>query len=236
MKRALLIGLNYKGSDYQLNLCEADVVAIKELMDQSGVQTQLITDKDNLGITELNRLLEEYRAKQKPNDTFYLVYSGHGTQIPGDEGDRYDEALCLYKHGYIDCYLDQVLRKKLDSFKGHIVVIFDSCFSGGMERNTQPYTKKFVELDRVNLGSITEKVTLDSIPSELPRINFMFSSSEDEVSYEAGDHGFFTGALLKHWPNQKYISKLMPLIYKDISHSQHPLHKKVRTTGYKKLF
>ena len=236
MKRALLIGLNYKGSDYQLEFCESDVKSIKELMDSCGVETRLISDSDNLGNRELNKLLDDYKAKQKPNDTFYIVYSGHGTQVPGDEPDQYDEALCLFKHGYIDCYLDQVLRSKLEGFKGHVVVIFDSCFSGGMERNQLPHTKKSVDLFRVNLGSITEKITPDQLPSNLPRINFMFSSSEDEVSYESNGHGFFTAALLKYWPNQKYISKLMSLIYKEVQHSQHPQLKKVRTTGYKKLF
>lgn len=240
MKRALLIGLNYKNSDYSLACCENDINQVALRMTKCKVETKLIYDESNVGIQDLLNLLDSYKVKQKKNDTFYFVYSGHGTQVPGDEPDSYDEALCLWKDGYIDLFTDNRLRNKLNEFKGQVVVIFDSCFSGGMDRNMTLGTKRFVEYDRIVFPT-----TSPSLPDEVelktdytkPRINFMFASSEDEVAYEANGHGFFTGSLLKRWDlGIKYITKIMPLIYQDVQQDQHPVHIKINTTGVKKLF
>lgn len=240
MKRALLIGLNYKNSDYSLSCCENDINQIALRMSKCKVETKLIYDESNIGIQDLLNLLDSYKVKQKKNDTFYFVYSGHGTQIPGDEPDSYDEALCLWKDGYIDLFRDNRLRSKLDEFKGQVVVIFDSCFSGGMDRNLTMGTKRFVEYDRIvfppAVPSLPESVE-SKVDTNKPRINFLFASSENEVAYEADGHGFFTGSLLKHWDSgNKYVTKIMPLIYKDVQADQHPVHIKINTTGLKLLF
>lgn len=240
MKRALLIGLNYRGSDYELQACENDINQLALRMTKCKVETKLIYDESNVGIQDLLNLLDSYKVKQKKNDTFYFVYSGHGTQVPGDEPDSYDEALCLWKDGYIELFTDNRLRNKLNEFKGQVVVIFDSCFSGGMDRNMTLGTKRFIEHDRIIfpmvVPSLPEEVEVN-IDYDKPRINFMFASSEDEVAYEANGHGFFTGSLLKHWDSgKKYITQLMPLIYRDVQADQHPVHIKVNSTGIKKLF
>lgn len=239
MKRALLIGLNYTNSDYELQFCKADVVEVGKRMEQCKVQTQYVYE--DIGIQDLLDLLDSYKAKQKNTDTFYFVYSGHGTQIPGNEPDMYDEAICLWKNGYIDLFRDDRLRNKLNEFKGQVVVIMDSCFSGGMDRNLTIGRKKYVEYDRIIFPTIIPTLP-EQIESKLtdynkPRINFMFASSEDEVSWESNGHGFFTGSLIKHWDSgKKYITQLMPLIYKDVQADQHPVHIKENTTGLKRLF
>lgn len=247
MKRALLIGLNYTNSDYELQFCKADVDAVGKRMELCKVQTQYVYE--DIGIQDLLNLLDSYKASQKKTDTFYFVYSGHGTQIPGNEPDQYDEAICLWKNGYIDLFRDDRLRAKLNEFIGQIVVIFDSCFSGGMDRNLTMGTKRFVEYDRIVTNpsnpsvfptvvpSLPEQVESNKTDYNKPRINFMFASSEDEVSWESNGHGFFTGSLIKNWDSgKKYITQLMSLIYKDVQADQHPVHIKENTTGIKKLF
>lgn len=243
MKRALLIGLNYDNSPYSLQFCKADVVEVGKRMEQCKVRTEYVYE--DIGIQDLLDTLDFYKNLQKKTDTFYFVYSGHGTQIPGNEPDLYDEAICLWKNGYIDLFRDDRLKSKLDEFKGQVVVIFDSCYSGGMDRNLTMGTKRFIEYDRIvpnPLFPVVVPTLPETIESNLtdynkPRINFMFASSEDEVSWESNGHGFFTGSLLKHWDKGKrYITQIMPLIYKDVQADQHPVHIKSNSTGIKKLF
>lgn len=239
MKRALLIGLNYTRSDYELQFCKADVVEVGKRMELCKVQTQYVFE--DIGIQDLLNLLDSYKAKQKNTDTFYFVYSGHGTQIPGNEPDQYDEAICLWKNGYIDLFRDDRLRDKLNEFKGQVVVIMDSCFSGGMDRNLTIGRKKYVEYDRIvfppTIPTLPEQIESKLTDYNKPRINFMFASSEQEVSWESNGHGFFTGSLIKNWDSgRRYITQLMPLIYKDVQQDQHPVHIKENTTGLKRLF
>lgn len=236
MKRALLIGLNYKGSEYALNCCEADVNQLALRMTKCKVETKLIYE--NVGIQDLLDLLDSYKSKTKKSDTFYFVYSGHGTQIPNSkESDKYDEAICLWKNGYIDLFRDDRLRDKLNEFAGQVVVIMDSCFSGGMERHTHPFPRKFVPFESIKYKNITEKIGSNPPPSDSVRLNFMFASSENEYSYEGDGNGYFTASLIKHWDNGiKYIKPLINKITPDVQHLQHPLHKYYNTTGNKKLF
>ncbi len=177
MKRALLIGFNYRGSDYELHCCENDVNQLALRMSRCKVETKLVYD--NIGIQDLLNLLDSYKAKQKKADTFYFVYSGHGTQVPNSkEADKYDEAICLWKNGYIDLFRDDRLRDKLNEFKGTVVVIFDSCFSGGMDRQVnRPITKRYVDyqtlLPLINPETIPER---DSKVTNLskPKLHFLF--------------------------------------------------------------
>lgn len=234
MKRALLIGLNYNNSPYQLNCCENDVNELNERMLSSKVETQVISS--NIGISDLSTLLSSYRAVQKKGDTFYLVYSGHGTQVPGKESDKYDEAICLFKNKKIELYLDDTLRSELEKFGGQVVVIFDSCFSGGMERTIIPNQKRFIPFELLDSDiSITQKVNQRS--NVYTKINFMFACSEDEVAYEADGHGYFTGLVLENWDKGvKYIKPIYKNIVPKLQGTQSPVHKTFNTTGFKKLF
>lgn len=243
MKRALLIGLNYRGSDYELHACENDVNQLALRMSRCKVETKLVYD--NIGIQDLLDLLDSYKAKQKKTDTFYFVYSGHGTQVPNSkEEDKYDEAICLWKNGYIDLFRDDRLRNKLNEFKGTVVVIFDSCFSGGMDRLVgKPATKRYVDYQTIFPIVIPQvDQAIDNLETKLtdptkPKLHFLFASSKDEVSWEADGHGFFTGSLLRNWDKGfKYTSKLFPLVYEEVKQDQHPVYIVDNAIKVKKLF
>lgn len=239
MKSGIFIGLNYKKSDYELSCCENDMIAIEQRARMCKVNTQIFTDEDNVGISELIDLFAEHRKGKKIFDTFYFFYSGHGTQFGGDEEDGYEEAFCLFKNGYIDLFTDNRLREELLKFPCQVVVIADSCFSGDMDRSTNPNKRKYLPYDLIKdqVRQISPKATLPSTNVYKAKINWMFASSGNEYSYEADEYGFFTGSLIKHWDNgTKYITQLMKKITLDIQHMQHPVHKYHNTTGLKKLF
>ena len=85
---SLHIGLNavdpkeYSGWDGQLTACEFDANDMQALAKAQGFSkvTKRLTKK-----ATRNRVLADIKAaaaKLKPNDIFFLTYSGHGGQVP----------------------------------------------------------------------------------------------------------------------------------------------------------
>lgn len=221
MKRALLIGLNYKGTDYSLDGCEADIRDISSRMLSKGVKVTQIKDEDQLGAVEFLYLLEQFSKIQTNRDTFYLYYSGHGTQLYNrQERDRYDEALCLNKGG-IEVVTDDALRAVLNKFKGTVIVFLDSCFSGGMERTTFPYSKKVLP------SQVSINQSVEAEPQQVTtRLMYVCGCAEDEVSYDLGTNGAFTASLVKFYDqNKRTLKSLINSISRDIQQMQHPLIK-----------
>lgn len=143
-RKALIIGINYIGTEFELRGCIPDALAIQDmlinnlrfkqedivLMTEEQSQ-ELIPIKANI-LTQIDKLLED----SLPGDTLFFHYSGHGTQVEdknGDEDDGYDECIVPLDsddNGYI---LDDDLRtllvdKILPGVK--LVGIMDCCCSG----------------------------------------------------------------------------------------------------------
>lgn len=103
-KRALLIGINYKGQRYELKACNNDIRNILPCLinqwgyDPTGI-VQLIDDGCGPPPTKDNILLEMHRLAYyaRAGDSMFFYFSGHGGQIrdlDGDEVDGYDEFIC----------------------------------------------------------------------------------------------------------------------------------------------
>lgn len=133
-----------RGTNYLLAIAIDEYVTYPKLAncvkDLSDIRQELITTYDfeeddtqlivNDAATERNimRALDEFYERVGEQDSFILMYSGHGENlqdrdigclIPVDATDKYD---------FVDL---SAIKNRLDSFKAkHIVVIFDSCFSG----------------------------------------------------------------------------------------------------------
>jgi len=144
IKRALLIGLNYPGTNAQLNGCYNDTKMIREILVNAGytditVMTDDLEKSDPHYPTKANILaMFANIATAPPNSKLFVHYSGHGTQvrdISGDEDDGKDEALCpadFMTAGFIvDDEIFQTLVKPLDST---VVLhsIMDCCHSGSI--------------------------------------------------------------------------------------------------------
>eukprot|EP00525_Craspedostauros_australis_P002495 CAMPEP_0198134924 /NCGR_PEP_ID=MMETSP1442-20131203/60321_1 /TAXON_ID= /ORGANISM="Craspedostauros australis, Strain CCMP3328" /LENGTH=401 /DNA_ID=CAMNT_0043796081 /DNA_START=349 /DNA_END=1553 /DNA_ORIENTATION=- len=102
-KRAILIGINYVGQKGQLSGCHNDVLNIKDyLINKEGFAEKdmliLMDDNKNHNPTRKNiedafRRITQY---SRANDCVFIHYSGHGGNVPdqdGDEEDGYDETL-----------------------------------------------------------------------------------------------------------------------------------------------
>jgi len=140
-KYALLIGINYINTQYQLSGCINDTTNIKQLLQDKFAYNNfnILTDltvtkpsKQNI-INSLTNLLVNCRK----GDSLFFLYSGHGTctvDLNGDETDGQDEMIVpLDGTSVSSCILDDelnaVIRKNLkEGVK--LFMLFDSCFSG----------------------------------------------------------------------------------------------------------
>lgn len=137
-KKALLIGINYENTNFQLNGCINDISLIETYLKTKGFSdTTLITDKTEIKPTKANILssIEKFLTSSKDDDILYFHYSGHGSIIKdnnGDEIDGLDETivskdLILIKDDELISLIKQKLNKKATLF-----AVFDSCHSGTM--------------------------------------------------------------------------------------------------------
>jgi hypothetical protein len=134
--RAVTIGLNsvdpkhYDGWSGELVACEADAADMGDIARSQGFAVRSLLTRR----AKRDAVLREIRSAAKAlkgGDIFMLSYSGHGGQLPdqnGDEEDLQDETWCLYD-GEL---LDDELMEQWAGFKPgvRILVFSDSCHSG----------------------------------------------------------------------------------------------------------
>ncbi len=162
----------------------------------------------------------------KEGDLAFFYFSGHGTQIPdqnGDEDDGMDEALCPYDLVPVGAgsavesrvILDDEMGVLLRRLKGRDVVVFvDACHSGSMTRSIGGATvSRLEETPAAAPKYLPVELTQSrprgkSFPSVIPRQNdipgdqiFISSSRENQVSLEIaldeGFHGAMTSAIVE---------------------------------------
>ncbi|KAG0697265.1 caspase domain-containing protein [Suillus ampliporus] len=142
-KKALLIGINYKGQRHELRGCNNDIRNIFPwLINQWGYRPcdiiQLTDDGRNPLPTRHNILDRMHRlaSDARAGDSMFLHFSGHGSQIrdlDGDEVDGYDEVICpvdFEESGVItDDEIHEIMVKPLAA-GSRLTALFDSCHSG----------------------------------------------------------------------------------------------------------
>jgi metacaspase-1 len=140
-KKALLIGLNYPGTGYQLSGCINDINKIEQLLRSSYRFSNVIKLHDTSQIlpTKINILsqLTLLLSNAKSGDVLFFHYSGHGAQIKdvtGDEVDLLDEVIIpsdyfTSKNIITDDEIKGVIQKNLKSGV-KLFILMDCCHSG----------------------------------------------------------------------------------------------------------
>ena len=147
-KRALLVGVNYFGTEAELNGCINDVRTMRAFLQQQGFETEAmrcLTDdayQPQLQPTKANILqgMKWLVSGAAPGDVFFFHFSGHGGQqvdVHGDEEDGMDETICpvdFVREGQIsDDELFAMLAAPLPS-GCRLTALLDCCHSGhGMD-------------------------------------------------------------------------------------------------------
>jgi hypothetical protein len=142
-KTAVLIGINkYKIPGADLRGCVNDVINIKDVLTKLyGFKPADISSLTDFAATK--KAMQDAIAKAvrgaKKGDVVLIHFSGHGANVPddnGDEADNRDEILCPTNLDWKDPLRDDWLRKTFDSVKDgvNLTVIMDCCHSGSNTR------------------------------------------------------------------------------------------------------
>lgn len=149
VKRALLIGINYEGTNYELLGCIDDSRNLQDfliaqhyfksdeiIMMNDNQSDELYPTKANIihQLADVKTFADAHKAADEKVLLFFS-YSGHGTQIRdlnGDESDGKAECLCPVdcdSNGYL---VDDDLKIMTDQLAANVtsVVLIDACHSG----------------------------------------------------------------------------------------------------------
>lgn len=245
MVQSLIIGLNYENSAYELGGCKNDALNYQERIERLGGDLNRygggICTADTF-YREMQRLASNAAKYRMPKTI--ITYSGHGSQYAhGDEPDGMQEALCFWNGRNIELVPDDVFRAYVRNIPGSVIVVLDSCFSGGMDRNAPhpkaaEWKRKFVEYDE------TMEVVLPTgfarTPKAAPqnKTYWLFASREDEVSWDTGEAGWFTLNFCKVYDAManRPIAKVMGRTASLCAPDQNPIYKIEGGTSLKYIF
>ena len=145
-KLALCVGINKYGHGNDLSECVPDakgwsVAAVDTARTLTGQSFEVVTLVDQQAtVKAVMAELARMNSVAKKGDSLLFTFSGHGTQVPdenGDELDGMDEAICLLgDKGDIELVYDDQLWKLYRSKPSGVkwVMISDSCHSGTVAR------------------------------------------------------------------------------------------------------
>ncbi|KAJ7676861.1 peptidase C14, caspase domain-containing protein [Mycena polygramma] len=144
-RRALCIGINYRGQRHELRGCINDAKHVFSfLVRHAGYKAEdivMLTDDSPHARSQPTRqnIIEAMRwlvRDARPQDALFFHYSGHGGQTPdldGDEVDGYDEVIYPLDYkgaGFIvDDEMHDIMVKPLPT-GCRLTALFDSCHSG----------------------------------------------------------------------------------------------------------
>lgn len=243
MKRALLCGLNYIGSDSELYGCINDVKNINNFLKGCNYEDsniKVLTDLTEIKPTRSNmeNAISWLVKDVKSGDTLFFHYSGHGTtvkDISNDETDGRDSVLVPLDYESAGPITDDWLFSNLTNVLPEGVtlwVFMDCCHSGTMldlEFNIQcksVYTKSkrlptnipYISSEWSNKFSFV-KENSKSTKADV----FMFSGCwDDDTSADATirnqPQGAFTSSFLEFIANnQNYTTKRIIDMLKEIN-------------------
>jgi hypothetical protein len=241
-KKALLIGINdYRNLPRYSEQLGRWINDLKGPVNDVSIMKKLLVSRYGFREEDIKVLKESEATRDKILNTFesWLIngtnkgdlvlfyFSGHGTQVPdqnGDEDDKKDEALCAYEvkptgaknikeAGLI---LDDELGVMLRELQGReVVTIVDACHSGTMTRSirgkavsnleqTPAFQARFIPV-KLDPTAVREKSFSIEIPKQrdIPQNQIIISSSRDdqlslEMKFPDGlYHGALTSSLIK---------------------------------------
>ena len=156
-RKALLIGINYTGSNFQLEGCINDIENMTTKLSSAYSFSSItkMTDTTTVKPTKDNILngLKSLLVNSQKGDLLYFHYSGHGGYVKdtnGDELDGNDEL--IYPIDMVTITDDELKQIIMSYLKEDVTLFafFDSCFSGSV------LDLKYQYLDSLNYNDYTE--------------------------------------------------------------------------------
>jgi hypothetical protein len=196
-KRALLVGINrYQIAGADLRGCVNDVKDLSAaLVEFHGFKKGDITVVTDGAATKkaMQAGIGALMRDSKKGDVALLHYSGHGSNVPddnGDESDGRDEILCPTDLDWNDPLRDDWLRKTFDGLRAGVsfTAIMDCCHSGTNTRAILPPDARVKERYLPSPSSLKAAESGRSLPknvtSELRRSPRSTRKAKDIVKAE----------------------------------------------------
>jgi hypothetical protein len=205
-KKALIVGINYRGTTSQLNGCINDAHTAQNYFTNLGFQCQLLTDDSPIKPTRSNILtqLNTIMSGLTSGDTVIIYYSGHGgltVDTSGDELYGRDSVIFPLDYRTSGSIVDDTLRTYLVQAPTgvNIFCVFDACNSGSvcdLRYNLFDTSYKSNPGDKSSELITRNKVITNSNYSETnANILSLSGSKDDQLSVEIYVNGVATGAL-----------------------------------------
>jgi hypothetical protein len=146
-KKAVLIGVNrYQIPGADLRGCVNDVKNLSSVLTQHygfGSSDIMMLVDDKATKKSIQAAIKQTVGGAKKGDVVLLHFSGHGSNVPdndGDEADYRDEILCPHDLDWKNPLTDDWLRATFDKMRDGVslTVIFDCCHSGTATRAVLP--------------------------------------------------------------------------------------------------
>jgi hypothetical protein len=226
-KKAVLIGVNrYRIPGADLRGCVNDVKNMAGLLTkQYGFKRGDLTTLLDYGATKkaTEAAIRKLVAGGRRGDVLVVHFSGHGSNVPdddGDEADKRDEILCPTDLDWKDPLRDDWLRKTFDGLKAGVslTVITDCCHSGTITRAVQPPDAPMMErylpspwdlvatesgrrlrgtVRGLRTAARPARKASDVVVVDLPEV-LVSGCRADQTSADAHIGGSFNGALTYH--------------------------------------
>jgi hypothetical protein len=218
-RKSLLIGINYTGSNHELQGCHQDVNNVAQFLVARGYPSDqnsmvVLTDArtDPFYPSGHNILAAMDWLVSEPGCCLFLHYSGHGGQVRDPDGDResgFDDTIVpvdYEQNGQID---SDTLHRHLVSVlprNSTLFVVFDCCHSGSAIE--LPFMYRSDEDGNVSLvENINQGMHLMSAASHLLQGGLSYRKINDAKQLYTGAQSFFHN--LKHFnePRQEGLGE-----------------------------
>jgi cell division protein FtsB len=211
LKKALLIGCNYKKTAFELAGCINDAVQWHNILqDVYGFEEDDIVflrdDKSDFRPTRERIISELTKLVAQAPAYLFIFYSGHGTATPdmnGDEADKMDECLVPCDVQSAGVIKDDELNNILKGCKSTGLAIFDCCRSGTV-------------LDLPNVGILSSNMPVNGgLDNKLICISGCRDNEDAAEVYNLKNmlpQGALTITLLNALRKAKYYPKMSELL------------------------
>lgn len=197
-KKALLVGINYVGTQNQLNGCVNDVMCINRIIREKygfgkddATSVRMLTDSSATTRNMMDRL-RWLVADAKPGDVLLYHFSGHGVQVAcpnyatHKEADGLDECEVPYDFNWRNRIIrDEDLEKIFAGVPAgvNLTVISDSCHSGDLLREmVNPMIQPSCSPNKPRTIPIPPDIRNRAMGVNLkPRLRNIWNSSNEQI-------------------------------------------------------
>jgi hypothetical protein len=204
---ALLIGINYTGTNNELYGCINDTSSINSLISNYNFQKISILTDNTVKKPNRNNILAEFQnllINSQSGDVLLFFYSGHGSYIL----DKNNNEKTGYDQSIVPCDLNEIVDDELKKIiqtnlkkDVTLIALFDCCHSGSV------LDLKYHYMDSLDKNNFTENIN----ESETNGNVIMISGCSDvqtssDATINNKNQGAMTWAFLEAFKSEKNIT------------------------------